>query len=45
MKSPKDVQNSIRQKTRVYLCIVLLQFSFIEEVTPFVTVVEAMRFS
>lgn len=43
MQSPNNVQNSVEQKTRVYLCIILLLFSFIEEVTPSVAVVEAMR--
>lgn len=42
MKSPNNVQNAVGQKTRVYLCIILLQFSFIEEVTPFMAVIEAM---
>lgn len=43
MQSPNNVQNSVEQKTKVYLCIILLQFSFIEEVTPSVAVVEALR--
>lgn len=43
MKSPNNVQNSVGQNSGISLCIILLQFSCIGEVTPFVAVVETMR--
>lgn len=45
MKSSINVQYSLGQKmsVRVSLSIILLQFSFTEEITPFVAIVEAIR--
>lgn len=45
MKSSVNVQYSLGQKIRVSLSIILLQFSFIEKVTPFVAIVEVIRSS
>lgn len=45
MKSSINVQYLLGQKIRgrVSLNIILLQFSFVEKVTPFVAIVEVIR--